>query len=499
MKKFKMKNKKKLIINSGLVLTLLISGYSCKKNFSEEELAIKDFYNTLDDIKMSDENDKFYESIYNYKQFNAEEEYYDCNQYFTDYYSTTPTAIAENIIKNTKNAQLSKDCEVIDDIYISSIAIAIENSWDNCPMLKRDSFFHLLKDLKIVESSYADESSYQLISGEYEKETNTIKIYKDNISNTVKNIYQYSDVDKEAIGIEVDNIINETIAHEMNHVTQNTCSCKKGEKRICLNNKTLWEADAEEYNLYPVAYEKERNLYNLTRDIGIFDKDIDINYFHDSLVMNDLSDIYNFFDAKTKEEKYDVYRLFSILNVYPNSYLTIGREETLTEDLYVQLLKYYCKNLALFIDENNIAMEDAIYFFKGYLNELLSLKKNTSPNLDIINKFEIIVNAFEEYLSAVYNVDLDVVSKKMLSIDIYHEILDEDGFVIDTKGHVPTSTLKVLPNQKIKYLSNEYELNGSFLEPVYNENYLESCNFKEANTLLKLIDQQQKLTYKKEK
>ena len=51
-------------------------------------------------------------------------------------------------------------------------------------MLKRDSFFHLLKDLKIVESSYADESSYQLISGEYKKETNTIKIYKDNISNT---------------------------------------------------------------------------------------------------------------------------------------------------------------------------------------------------------------------------------------------------------------------------------------------------------------------------
>lgn len=499
MKKYKMKKKSKLIINGAVITTLLIGGYSLKGNYNDSTFAIREFNNVLNTLNMSDENDKLFETINSYENFNNVNNDYECNQDYLDYYMTTPETLANNIVDTTKNSQLAKDCKVIDELYVDTIASAIENSWKNCPQEKKDSFFHLLQELKIVESSYTSESDNELISGEYEKETNTIKIYINNIYNAVEWIYQYRDVDEETIDVEVDNTINGTIAHEMNHVMQDTCSCDKSENKICLNNKTLWEADAEIYNIYPTVYNEERDLYNLTRDIALFDKDLTIDSFHEILVNNDLKGMYNFFDAKTKEEKYDVYRLFSILNIYPNIALTTAGKQAITEDLYIQLLKYYCKNLVVFINENNIAMEDAIYFFKGYLNELLSLKKNTSPTLEIIDKIEIIVTAFEEYLANIYSTDIENVSKKMLSIDIYHEELDENGYVIDTKGHVPKSTLKVLSDQKINYISNEYEINGSFLEPVFSENYLEACNFKEANSLLKLLNQQQNLTYKKEK
>ena len=498
MKKYKMKKKSKIIINGSIIASLLIGGYTLKGNFSDSTFAIRDFNDVLNNLELNDSNDKLYESIYSYDNFNKINSSFECQQDYLDYYMTTPNTLANNIINNTKNSQLPQNCEVIDELYINTIITAIENSWKNCPKEKKDSFFHLLQELKIIEDYSYNENSYELVSGEYLRDTKTIVIYYGNIYNYISNLYQTLDNNDEVVTEYVDDIINGTITHEMNHVSQDTCSCNKSENKICFNNKTLWEADAEIYNIYSDAYEEERDLYNLTRETALFNSDETIDSFHEILINNDLKKVYKYFDAETKEEKYNVYRLFSILNIYPNIALTVTAEQDITEDLYILLLKYYCKNLSNFVFENDIAMEDAIYFFKGYLNELLSIKSKTEKTVELIDKIEIVVNAFMEYLSNIYNTDIKTVSKKMLSIDIYHEVLDENGYIIENKGHVPKSTLKTLSDQKLDYISNEYEINGSFLEPVLSNNYLENCNFKQSNTILKLINQQKNLTYKKE-
>lgn len=488
-----MKNKK-VILKSMLCATLFTSDIILARNIFDDNLAVKNLDRVLDSLQINSKNDTLFEKIYSYEDFINDANYsYECSENFIEYYTISPSKLVQNIIENTESSNLDEGYKVIDEKYYSAIEAAIKNSWENCPISKKDSFVHLIKELKIVEYEY---KNYDLTVGKYDPYTKTITIYTGETEYYVSKVHP----EVEDISNYIDTEIQNTIYHEFNHVLQDTCSCDKHENKLCFNNKTFWEANAEENNVQQTSYSFERKLYNLTMLTGIFNENFDINYFNDILVNNDIENLFNFFDAETDEEKYNIYKLLSIINIYPR----VGSLEKLQADLNielsVQLLKYYSINLVEFSKKNNINMEDVIYFFKAYLSKLLEFNNFESKFNEIPNDYVIIIDAFTTYLANSYGVSENVVKEKLISVDVYHYIVDKNGNIIGEKGIIPTESIAKLPEKKVSYLAEQLDISKeNFFSSANCLYYRVYCNFISATNLINSLQNEDTVIYKKEK
>ena len=503
----KMTLKGKVTLCSILTASFIAGNFTLTNKDESVSKEAKGLYEVLEKIDSEYEYNKILELDTSYDDFvEIGNNVYACNQDFTEYYETEVSTIAQNIINNSQLNLDIDDLKGFDKEYKICLENAIENAWDNCPVSKKDSFYHILKELRIYDlpndlnsSAYASYSS---------KEKN-IKLYSGTIKESIEQEQKYYHFGEDFAFNQYVYMLEHVLTHELNHAIEDTCICNKEKSSMCFDNNTLCEALAEENTDDPSTYSFERSLFNLIKFSGIFNEEEKLSSLDEILFSNDLDKLYKFFGAKTKEEKYEIYQLFASINLIPSSSIetlelygetyydknvtAYSIRKSLYGDINVTLLKYYCKNLINFSEKNNISLEDNIYFFKVYLEQLLNKNMMGDNDYKSLDNYMTIIDAYSCYLENYYGVSEDKIKERLIKIDIYTETKENNKI-----GVIPFNVLNKIGQEKTKFI--EEQLFKKCEQFTSIANYSDSSfNLSNSSNLIKMLNSQPDKTYKKEK
>ena len=185
-----------------------------------------------------------------------------------------------------------------------------------------------LKELSIVAKRGNFQDDESIVFGSYLPELNAIVLNVDTIYQELLN-----EKNEEEVGVlELDEAIEKTLLHELNHVRQQACSCRLEEDAPSTLEyqdaySFIMEASAESalYNQeqdymafykekYDYTYYFERERETLILLLGLFHDDIKIDDYYNAIFDSDLEAFYRFCGVKTEEEKYVLHKIWFALD-----------------------------------------------------------------------------------------------------------------------------------------------------------------------------------------
>lgn len=185
-----------------------------------------------------------------------------------------------------------------------------------------------LKELSIVAKRGNFQDDESIVFGSYLPELNAIVLNVDTIYQELLN-----EKNEEELGVlELDEAIEKTLLHELNHVRQQACSCRLEEDAPSTLEyqdaySFIMEASAESalYNQeqdymafykekYDYTYYFERERETLILFLGLFHDDIKIDDYYNAIFDSDLEAFYRFCGVKTEEEKYVLHKIWFALD-----------------------------------------------------------------------------------------------------------------------------------------------------------------------------------------
>lgn len=263
----------------------------------------------------------------------------------------------------------------------------------------------------------------------------------------------YSDVSEHQVMVEV-------LSHELNHVRQQTCSCRirKGQEYKTLDYDDyvsfIMESSAESelYNLkgnalelkdnYQYCYEDERRYEARLLMLGLCHDGYEISDYYNAIYDVNLSDLHSFLGAKTEDDIHDLYNIIYSI------------DSILKRNDYVY--KYYDKDVVTLSEAERAVGHD--YVVNIFNKVLLNMINYTGNNKDF---------SLEE------NVVLFGVIKNIVVEALYDKITQENGngsYAFEFLYNKDL-TQKVFSSEKkyVEFLSEYYNLSINEIRDIEQE------------------------------
>lgn len=366
----------------------------------------------------------------------------------------------------------------------------------------RNEDVHKLLSLKILIGDFQDKTQY----GEYFDSDNLIVISLNNIlknANTVDDLYMS---------------LYDTINHEFNHMFVSPCEDNINNYKLPkeVGVSFLNEAMAESYNYnilkstyrpvnhnYSYGYNnlEERKYESKLFLLSFLDNSTSITDYYDSLFKENMADFCNYFNANSDTE---IKELFSVIwlidgrlvrnsywsrllgssdfsklnNININQFLTDNTkgvvESYLLKKSVSALINYNLTKEQLSLDENLILyhfilvniLDSASYNNYDYTTHEVSY----TFYKDFINNYEIIEEAFMQYLSSANGMSYE-------SVKEYYEEKNKSEWLNDITSYVKNKTTNSVDGSKIANLINKFPkikniVNGGTFLSDFNYNNL---------------------------
>ena len=285
--------------------------------------------------------------------------------------------VYKTLLENSNILTIEKELyQDKDDVLISeTLKEALDKCYEHVDDIGDD--FCKLMGITIKVAPLNEEG----VLGQFDAEQNLLVIDYDEI----KKSYTTKD-NKENISFR--NYLVNTIRHELNHVKQFICDCRKekGQKNLSIAytkeqkgfilessaESQLYNKNIDEIKLYSSTFDytylAERQSQALMLLMGIFKKDFSLEKYYDAINNSDLEALCNLYELNTYEDFknfYDVFYALSSLNYRTDLF------EHLCEDGY-----YTISNI-----ENNVGNDYKIAIFKMVVRDLID--KINSENLTL--------------------------------------------------------------------------------------------------------------------
>lgn len=449
-----------------LALIIPLSVNSCRKE-------------KKDDKKMTDEELSKYISfitsvnaVYNYEEFyityeqvekiiaNSEKNY-DCDYNFNGSIEELISKIKQNSVNFIKEnpeyseAFITDNSDLDNQKLFESIFNNILEELINKATNNVNEDLCLLSDLSVVFSYDTSNSSFNY--GDYDPQKNILRIFPKNI-----------EIGSNLEGVDYKILFEETLRHELNHVRQCCCNCRKNKGQ--LNNDieiaTLIESSAESqiynqntnaYSDYRYTYEKERKCESLILLLGLFHDDITIDDYYNAIFNSDLEAFYDFCGMKTAEEIHKLYKIFYSIDAHNLRHEFIFNfidfEENLTykdikniigHDYRVDIFSKVLKNMMVYTFEHeDFKLEDNLVMLNMIrsliVSEACDYEVDSNQNIkriyesDFSKNIYFLENKYIEFLSSYYNKNVEEI--RLIQDEVYYiasNIVLNNAFEIET-------------------------------------------------------------------
>ena len=310
-------------------------------------------------------------------------------------------------------------------------------------------------------------------------------------------------IDLTKININED-ISYKVLVHEIIHLLQKGCNCEKNKNSLINNYGFCYSFEYSEMNsldfswFYESAAEKNMSNYigcdpiTYKSMIGYLDSMSLINLLKQSYKVGDtealsfsrtLDKLYNYFDATTDEEKKDILKLMYSIEVlqrdpedfYKKYKQVYGEDKSqkIIDKVRYQVKSSICskfsqifyKNLANFIVENKLTLDDIFYIITIYECDL-----SNHLDYDNVNKYQYNEYFFEKYEDIQSNF-FYLIAKSM---GISQESIEEmySGYTAYNKKNERKTNLDFLSSEKkqfIDYIENKYKFKSTYtISSTYN-------------------------------
>lgn len=260
----------------------------------------------------------------------------------------------------------------------------------------------------------------------------------------------------------------EIIQHELNHVRQFICDCRKNAGQI---NKTVSYLNNEDYPSFIIegsaesqVYNKEVNGYTLTdKDtfdfnyyfergyqstlllMGLFKDDFSIDKYYAAINNSDLEALYEMFGVDTKEDFISFYNIIYAMDtlnarttlcgdLYDLGYTTLGEMEDQVGSSYkVDLFKFVIKDLLNKITKDELSLNESLILYNyvkanilhfTYDVEYINGEYTYLYDEKLINGIGDIDDIFYEFIRDYFKVSQEDINEKLssyeISASVYH-------------------------------------------------------------------------------
>lgn len=294
-------------------------------------------------------------------------------------------------------------------------------------------------------------------------------------------------------------VLKDTISHEAVHLLQKSCkdnlnnmyrignSYKFDDLKVnSLFYNWFYEGSAEKLsNGYtgdtPLVYEYYINYINSLNLSTLLDVDNDVNQAEKTTFDKNLKSLFSMFDCSTEQEKREILNMMFSLNIIESDdqgFLTamgissesdkyIGIKRNIKTSVCMTLTKYFYKNLANNVKNNNMKLQDVFYLitvFECDLNYHLTytdLNKYTD-NKKFINDYMNIQNEFFNMIAASNGYTLDELKVIYDNYGIYTAGGKENYSLVFLDGDKCDFIKQILENTYTNVTEQIMDVYGSF-------------------------------------
>ena len=181
---------------------------------------------------------------------------------------------------------------------------------------------HKMQELKIVFGNtheiYEDDPKDYYVLGYYDNDRNIIVLSRENLK-----------IAAEIRETTFEYVLYDTLIHEINHMRQYKCDCRKGMEVISYNNHitTLIESSAESeiYNLgknfsflkkdsHEYSYYDERVYENLLFLLSIYNEDVTIEDYYNAIFDSNINALLEFYNLNTYVDKQNFFNILYMID-----------------------------------------------------------------------------------------------------------------------------------------------------------------------------------------
>lgn len=323
---------------------------------------------------------------------------------------------------------------------------------------------HRFQTLKIVADEKPNIGDLETgrVLAYYDPKDNVIVIH----INTLKQIIETNKIATSGYNYDLKTLITAVIGHELNHVSQSPCDCRKENDSLLYIYNTyvslLVEASAESY-LYnynghlelpnydynDFLYNDERQYESLLFLIVLLNK-TNINQYYDAISDADLNSFFEFFNAYTIDEKKTLLKIIYEMdarfgrNDFKTDYYGRKSGEYIKKDIDLLLgfphLSEICRislgNMVRYTEENDdFPLEDNLIMLEIIKNAVVREsyvydytedgKRIRVYDEEFVNEITTLVNKYYEYLAFKYDVSLSDLDELSRSVSTTVEDLDK--------------------------------------------------------------------------
>lgn len=361
----------------------------------------------------------------------------------------------ENGIFIVENEEYSEDelymKTYIGKVFKDAINKAIINIFNNSTNNTREDICKY-KSICIINKDLSSTITASL--GIWDNNTSTITIDYEAIVKYVQ--YNYFQGNK----IDLFETLEQIIEHELNHVRQDICKCRKeagqindtislhvnnganypsyflesSAESLLYHNKKNLELNNQSSNDY--IYSQERKYETLLFLLTVFKENYNVNGYFNAILDSDLNAFWNYFNLNTDSDLKQFYNIIYAINTMcgrtdlssniSNNETTITldklKEEVGTNYL-IDIFKFSTVGLIKAIDRDDLSLDDSLLLYmyvKSYITDSSLVTKESDQEKKYEDKFisslSIIENNFLNYLSNKYNKKIDII-KNMININ----------------------------------------------------------------------------------
>ncbi|MBE6149276.1 MAG: hypothetical protein E7170_00960 [Firmicutes bacterium] len=317
---------------------------------------------------------------------------------------------------------------------------------------------HKMQELKIVFGNtheiYEFEPEDYYVLGYYDNERNIIVLSREYI----KKAAEIKDTTFEYV-------LYDTLIHEINHMRQYKCDCRKGDKTISYDKNyitTLIESSAESeiYNLgknfsfikkdsNEYSYYNERTYENLLFLLSIYNENVTIEDYYNAIFDSDMNALLDFYNLNTYLDKQNFFNILYtidgincrndlIYDCYSNRQIQNLQLDELKEDVgygyKIEIFKKCLKDAVIYTMSNpDFELEDNLLIFNIIKNKILHNSygiKEEKGNLGIseyeriydenfVNQMLELENKYIEFLESYYCINKIDILEKEIEIEPY--------------------------------------------------------------------------------
>ena len=286
------------------------------------------------------------------------------------------------------------------------------------------------KDLSIViKKEIISDIEGNNVLGSYDPDLNVIYLNIDSIYKIALENKEYDDYDV----IELNNVVKNTLIHELNHVRQQACSCRLKQNITyseigypnCISFILESSAESALYNLkqdysynekneFDYTYYDERTKESLILLLGLLQDDMKLEDYYNAIFDCDLEAFYKYCGVKTEEEKYILHKIWYALDglCYRNDLpFRVTKENSLTNKELKDIIgTSYCADIFRLVlchmveytyNNPNFTIEDNLIIFNIVKDTIAQNIKKA----EIIDEEKIQYTYEEETTNAIYTLD----------------------------------------------------------------------------------------------